>query len=516
MDSAMTTPMLSRLPRGYRNDRRLGLIYDQRPSSADDLTQIAGIETREAVILNRLGVYFIAQIALWRPFELTAFAQELQMSPERLADERWIEQARCGMQSSVVRPAASSLPASILRTAGVLACALLIGFLVVYLVEQRRSAPLQGVLSAEMTSLKVPDDARLIAAHVRPGDEVFSGAPLLTLEKDSHVLLIAEQERRVSQLQQDLQQAEARANLELAWRVRDVEREVVDARNQMAAIQDARRRQQSEEQDVAARPTGAAEPAAQSASARVKPVPGTTVRRAARAGQRSGGLVFFAGATGESTQLAAAKETGLPPLPTPPRVAMATTAPIVEPDFGPVPVTDSVADLLVGTQLRGLESLIERLETMQTALPDQVRQAAGIDYLRQQLTTAAERLEDMKSVNREVAITAPAYGVIGQVRFREGDSMPAGEVMLKILHTDRRFVVVYVPTRRVTELQQGNEVGLTFPGGELYEGRVTDLPMLADVVTPGGESLVAVRLEPAGRLWPQVPIGSQIDVVLSP
>ena len=103
-----------------------------------------------------------------------------------------------------------------------------------------------------------------------------------------------------------------------------------------------------------------------------------------------------------------------------------------------------------------------------------------------------------------------------RMRLVDEDSMPAGEVMLKILHTDRRFVVVYVPTRRVTELQQGNEVGLTFPGGELYEGRVTDLPMLADVVTPGGESLVAVRLEPAGRLWPQVPIGSQIDVVLSP
>ena len=54
----------------------------------------------------------------------------------------------------------------------------------------------------------------------------------------------------------------------------------------------------------------------------------------------------------------------------------------------------------------------------------------------------------MKSASREVNVTSPVYGTVGQVRYREGDDMQAGEIMLRILHTDRRYVTAYLPTRR--------------------------------------------------------------------
>ena len=68
----MASPYLKSLPRGFRIDPRLGAVYDANPHSADDLTVIRGIETREAVGLNRLGIYFCEQLASWTDSELIA------------------------------------------------------------------------------------------------------------------------------------------------------------------------------------------------------------------------------------------------------------------------------------------------------------------------------------------------------------------------------------------------------------------------------------------------------------
>ena len=92
--------------------------------------------------------------------------------------------------------------------------------------------------------------------------------------------------------------------------------------------------------------------------------------------------------------------------------------------------------------------------------------------------------------------------------------MSAGEVMLKILHTDRRYILVLVPTGRVNEVQLGMTVGLVFPGNEFYRGKIANLPMLAEQDTIGGQSYAPVRVAPVGKLWPEIPIGSQVSVII--
>ena len=227
--------------------------------------------------------------------------------------------------------------------------------------------------------------------------------------------------------------------------------------------------------------------------------------------RQAGGILFFSGASGKSTigTGLAEVESDLPPRPVPTLIAQARPRAVSEPATATVPTPVPRTALA-----ENLEARLQRLEALRSILPDQVRQAAGIEHMRSRFQDESARLEEMKQVSRELSITSPGYGVVGQVRFREGDNLPEGEVMLKILHTDRRYVVVYVPTRRVNELQPGSEVSLTFPGGQGYRGAVTDLPMLAETVTSTGESLVTVRIEPVGRLWPHVPIGSQVDVAV--
>jgi hypothetical protein len=91
--------------------------------------------------------------------------------------------------------------------------------------------------------------------------------------------------------------------------------------------------------------------------------------------------------------------------------------------------------------------------------------------------------------------------------------LPNGEIMVRILHTDRRYIMVHLPTRRVTEMQAGQEVELMFPGNQEFRGQIVDVPMLADTTGSSGDTLAAVRIEPVGRLWPMIPVGSQVDVV---
>ena len=66
-----------------------------------------------------------------------------------------------------------------------------------------------------------------------------------------------------------------------------------------------------------------------------------------------------------------------------------------------------------------------------------------------------------------------------------------------------------MPAHRINEVAPGNTVGLVFPGGEQFRGTVSNMPMLAE----SDGSQITVRVDPCGRVWPAIPIGSQIEVV---
>lgn len=498
MNRSSASNLFDQLPHGFRMDRRLGPVYDRAPASADDLCLVRGIETREAVILNRLGVYFLPQIALWELHESAAFAEELGRSHAALADEQWIEQAQnlCRPRPAGPSNHSAHLPASVVRTVSLLACALLIGCLLVYGLNLRSNRPLRGVLSADITSLRVPADCTLMTAHIQAGDEVFSGTPLLTLEKTEHLAMISGQEQRVRELERQLQQAEAQASLDLAWRTRELDRELSDVRTRAHLIQEVKRTENEPYRSAASLTSPYSAGTIDGVSARVVSTP--RFYPPERPSGQPNRMVFISGASGESSLDC------LPPAPLPVKTA-ATSQPLLL-------TSETKADGLLAAEAQNVELRLHRLENLREALPQQVRTAAGVDSVRIRFEEASQQLADMKTSSREVSVLCPSHGRVGQIRYQAGDTMAAGEVMLKILHTDRRYVVLNVPTERVNEIQPGAEVRLIFPGNDQYTGRVSNLPMLADASLPGRASLVTVRVEPTGRLWPELPIGSQIEV----
>ena len=491
----MESPIIAKLPRGHHMDRRFGIVYANAPEISDDLTQVDGVRTREAVMLNQSGIYFWGQIALWRHREMAAIVEELQIPIGRIIDEGWTEQAKVLCRVETPRQS-STLPASVFRTISLLVCALLIGFFTVYLIGQRQNLPLTGILSADITTIRVPAASRLTSVQIKAGQEVFSGQPLVTLEKLEHLSFIETQERLVRDLERELKRVEAQASIELESRTRDLDRELSNVRQRIAIG----------ELDTTT--------ASQIPEGNQNRMPGTLpVRSVSLSGSpkfgppqraRAGGIIFFSGASGQSS-----------PLPAPVTVAtFSEPVRIAELPRNTV-VSDSTVTGSTTPNLAVLRSEQSRLESVRAALPHTVNEAVGATIMQAHYADAARQLEVMKNVSREVHVSSPVYGTVGQVRYREGDDMQAGEVMLRILHTDRRYITAYLPTRRVHEMRAGQEVELRFPGNEEFLGQVVDVPMLADLTGNSGDTLTAVRVEQLGRLWPNVPVGSQIDVISS-
>ena len=510
--------MLDQISHGYRIDRRYGLVFDRRPLGSDDLTLIRGIQTREAVQLNRLGVYQLAQIALWERREVAAFADELGMAVSSLLDERWVEQANelCYVPRSdqAVITKSEVLPASFVRTATLLVFATMVGCFVVYWLNLQRDQAFQGVLSAEITSIRVPAPSRLLSAHVQAGDEVFTGQPLLTLEKTEHLAMIDDQGRRVQELRQQLQRAEAQASLDLEWRVRDVESEIVEMQTRAHLIQEVKRGAPELLRSVSlptAHPYGgddaeiAYDPqTVNTARLNVKPV---SASHEVIARSVPNGFMFFASSGASSPVPETENSVPLPVSRAVPQHAVPTGKPMARIAMANEPKRSAMLQLEAQT----VQQRLARLEDLRLTLPEQVRRAAGVETLKSQLDENKRKLKMMQELSRDVSVACPGYGRVGQVRYRVGDSMGAGEIMLKLLHTDRRFVTVNIPTSQIDRVQPGDQVDLIFPDDRTYAGRVTDLPMIADV-SVSGRTAASVRIEHMGRLWAEAPIGSHIEV----
>lgn len=479
-------------------DRQFGVVFDCAPEISDDLTQVNGIRTREAVMLNQLGIYFWGQIALWRHREISALAEDLQIPVARIVDEAWAEQAKSLCRLSAPRQT-STLPASALRTVSLLVGALLIGFLTVYLFGQHRNRPLTGILSADITTIRVPAASRLTSVQIKAGEEVFSGQPLLTLEKLEHLSFIQNQERLVRDLERELKRMEAQAAIELEWRTRDLDRELSNVRQRLTM---------RELNGTTADSVPVGKPNRGQSSLPVRSVSSSLEPQSPPAPRSiAGSIVFFSGATNQTSL-----DSG--PIQSPVDQMPANKQPV---RVAELPRNSVVSDTVMVTpsdpELDSLRSERSRLESVRESLPITVNEATGVTNLKSQFIEASKQLDAMKAASREVNVMSPVYGTVGQVRYREGDDMQAGEIMLRILHTDHRYVTAYLPTRRMNEMKRGQKVALRFPGNVEFDGEVIDIPMVADVTGESGETLAAVRIEQSGRLWPNIPVGSQIDVI---
>lgn len=475
----MESPIVSTLPAGYQMDRQYGLIYDRVPARTDDLTRISGLNQREASLLNNQGVFCFGQIALWRHREQVRFAEELQIPFSRIVDEGWVSQARELCRER--RSALSGFAAGSFRTLTTLLCALLIGVLFVWLLANRQNTPLSGILTAEVTQVRLPAKALVQHVHVRPGDEVFTGQKLLTVENSTLLADRIRQQKLVRDAERAVQRLESQALLERESRRAEL------AASTVRLQADLRRQRGSRNLARSGGATGGSEILFFSASSKAAPVAAT-----AAPAQRV-----------EARPLGGA-DSGL-------RILTAANA-AVPADPGRDGSANSAKAANEPSVHEALQSELARLEALQKNLEQHVAAAVGLTQAREVLLEAAEELQRLQTTETELLIAAPSYGLVGTVSAQVGDQLTSGNTVVRILHPDRRSVVVQLPGSRLPELSVGEQVEVHFPGARGYSGRVISISPMTGGVAGSDETLVAVKIEPAGRIWPMVPVGCEVQV----
>jgi len=73
-------------------DEKLGILYNKRPDTVDDLKRIKGVANVLEGKLNDYGVYRYKQVALWNKNNIDEFSEALAF-PDRIERDQWIAQA---------------------------------------------------------------------------------------------------------------------------------------------------------------------------------------------------------------------------------------------------------------------------------------------------------------------------------------------------------------------------------------------------------------------------------------
>ena len=159
-------------------------------------------------------------------------------------------------------------------------------------------------------------------------------------------------------------------------------------------------------------------------------------------------------------------------------------------------------------QIEICDQRIDRLKRLRGELPDKVRSAAEIDRVQARLDLARTKLEQLQASQIEDHVVAQGFGTVIQRHGQPGVCLQAGDPVVTLLDRHRCFVAVDVPSEFVGRFEENGSVRLRFAGDLEREGRVSHVPLR----TSPGQTTVRVQIEPAGLLWPQVPVGSEIQV----
>ena len=168
----------------------------------------------------------------------------------------------------------------------------------------------------------------------------------------------------------------------------------------------------------------------------------------------------------------------------------------------------------LATQIALCEQRLKALATLEKDLKSKIRSASGVDVAEARLNGARLELASLDSQLKELTITSPTYGIVGDVRIQPGDRVPNGDALIEILDDIQPHVVAQFPSAEASRLRHGSKVNLIFPSHGQRIGIITEIPPQTTSVAGASESFVGVKIEPAGKLWPKLAIGSNVKVLL--
>ena len=355
-----------------------------------------------------------------------------------------------------------------LRIAVILGLAFSSGLALTLMVSRRGGDGLTGRIVARTTYVTAHQAGVVIDRLASEGDSVSSGQPLLMLADKELQMQIERKQEQIAALETQLSQARAQAEVELAWRMKEIDADIVETQLRSADYLKERFDHELERSMWSDALSGFETVLCEQGDAAFKSL--------------------VAGARIPSNQRMHAML----------RLELASNA--IDVSAAQVEICDQ--------QLRRLTQLKERL-------PNHVSEKAGVDVAQKNLSRAQAELARLQSQHSNLTIASPAIGTVGVFQTRPGEHLQPGDPIVELLDATQRWLVVEVPSDQITDFTADRAVRLKFPGDQKRDGRVHSIAPQATSSTQAGEATVTVRIEQSGKLWPDVPIGSHVQVHLA-
>ncbi len=363
-------------------------------------------------------------------------------------------------------------PASPVKSALLIVVALFCGICIAGWLEGSEVESMNGFLAAESKTVFSDRHAQISQIHVSPGEFVTVGTPLVTLSDPKLEAKWAAKKSEVAALTAELEQANAKAELELTWRLKQLDAECVQTRLDSANY--LKEKLTNEMENVAWREF------VENISGSSPTTPDELFRP----------ITFDAVQTPDEARVRAML-----------RLGAAQNA---------VEVND--------IQVEICERRLAELNRIRNELPAKIRESVGVTVAEARLEVAESEFEQIDQQKSALLITSSSHGVVGPITKQVGETVTTGEPIVQLFQEDRRFVEIQVPTHLLSELVPDSELALRFPNGDKREGTVSgDIPhQTIDTTSDASAShttpFVAMRIEPTGKLWPSLPLGSPVVV----
>ena len=374
----------------------------------------------------------------------------------------------------------TTLPASFLRTAVVLALSLLLGMLFVHWLQLRDARSFGGNVFAKTATIQATRDAEISEIFVQDGDVVEAQQEVVVLQDNSLKKQIAEQRREVEKLARELDNAIAKSEMDLKWRLHELDKEILE--NRLVASNKIQ-------------PASLKTVDSSFGDDRFKEVSHRRFTSDAdedinvRIEQRDyKPLIYFRPDNdGDDAVKAVIVRRVVPPL--------EKKEPTVSPE-----------------RRRLCEARIRELEEMKDGLAVRVRQAAGVDLFETKHAHALAELAELEQQATEFGLKSTRSGTVTRILQAVGSTVRKGDPIVQVMDPGIRHIVVTVPARDVARFDEGREVDVIFAGHHKRTARVERIPVEVATATQAGEPALSVTVVPTGRLWPAVPIGSAVEV----
>lgn len=353
------------------------------------------------------------------------------------------------------------------RTILLIALAVCAGTGLVWSLEKSQHA-FSGTLEVNKSIVAASLTGRLKEISITPGRSVAPGDRLFELADGQLEDKLISKRREISELDAELVRANATAQVEITWRRRDLQADIFETQLKIAAFSQEKLNKQVEQ-----------------------------LAWKDRLSSEANGIVPI----GTGSQF------------------KSISLELQKPDdqrFLAMLREDAAAATVetLTAQISLCDRRLKNLETLDKELDGKIRASSGVDVVEARLRGAKQELTVLESQAQELAVTSPIHGTIGEIHFRQGERVTSGSAVVEILNDQHSHVTAQIPARMASNIREGNHVALVFPADERRTGIVTSVPTVTSTAANQTEPVLLIKIEPTGKLWPKVAVGTNVTVML--